>query len=164
MLTGIIPESCPPCPGIRNDFMGTGNSASEYFRRLAADYGAAIRTAIRDGKLAPFFIVVSAFDKAQMRLDATLEELDLLVRVHICDILGESDRCFGDKSAAFPDPGFRDKARQVAFLHGARLEKHAPLGYGDCEAAVVFEHNCPNNSLPILWSESKDWAPLFKRV
>lgn len=29
------------------------------------------------------------------------------------------------------------------------------MGFDECGMAVVLSHNCPNNSLPILWSESK---------
>src|SRR2546427_8124404 len=133
--------------------MGTGKAASEYFRRLVTDHG----TSIRSSKLTPFFVAVCGFESAQMLLDTVLEELNLIVRVHICDILTESDRCFSEKSPVFHDPGLRERARHIASLYGARLEKDAPLGYGDCQAAVVFENNCPNNSLPVLWSESKIW-------
>ena len=147
-----------------DDFMGTGTAASEYFRRLVADYGRDIQSHIQRSNLRLFFVVVCAFEKAQMKLDGVVEELNLPLQVHICDSLDESARCFSDRSSIFPEPALRERARQIAYLHGARLENHAPLGYGDCQATLVFESNCPNNSLPILWAESKDWRPLFKRV
>lgn len=39
------------------------------------------------------------------------------------------------------------------------------MGFDECGMAVVLSHNCPNNSLPILWSESKskDARALFPR-
>jgi hypothetical protein len=36
-------------------------------------------------------------------------------------------------------------------------------GRGACGLLVAFKHGCPNNSLPILWWESKNWRSLFKR-
>ena len=36
-------------------------------------------------------------------------------------------------------------------------------GVGDCGLLVAFKHGCPNNSLPILWWESKAWRQLFRR-
>jgi hypothetical protein len=36
-------------------------------------------------------------------------------------------------------------------------------GYGDTQALVVFEHNCPNDSLSILWFNGSNWRGLFAR-
>lgn len=43
-----------------------------------------------------------------------------------------------------------------------KLKKDA-LGYDDSEILTVFEYNTPNNSLPIIWVETSEWIPLFKR-
>jgi hypothetical protein len=36
-------------------------------------------------------------------------------------------------------------------------------GYENCGLLVAFRHGCPNNSLPILWCDSKQWTSLFRR-
>jgi hypothetical protein len=36
-------------------------------------------------------------------------------------------------------------------------------GYGNCALLLAFKHVCPNNSLPILWSDQSGWRPLFNR-
>lgn len=56
------------------------------------------------------------------------------------------------------------KDKRLASDFGARLEPKHPVGYGNCEALVVFERSRPNNALPIMWASSKDWIPLFKRL
>lgn len=38
-----------------------------------------------------------------------------------------------------------------------------PFGFKNCGLAIVLYTNCPNNSLPIIWSENGGWHPLFKR-
>ena len=43
-----------------------------------------------------------------------------------------------------------------------KLKKDA-LGYDDSEMLIAFEYNTPNNCLPIIWGESDNWSPLFKR-
>ena len=43
-----------------------------------------------------------------------------------------------------------------------KIKKDA-LGYNDSEMLIAFEYNTPNNCLPIIWVESNDWIPLFKR-
>jgi hypothetical protein len=143
-----------------DDFIASGNSASEHFRNLVRDHA----TAINSAKIALFFIAICGFGEGQARVDVSLGELGLTAHVHICDVLDASDKCFNDRSSIFPDPGLRDRARQVAYLHGVRLEKQIPLGFSDCQSVVVFEDNCPNNSLPILWSASNNWTPLFERI
>lgn len=39
------------------------------------------------------------------------------------------------------------------------------LGYGDCQLLLGFNHNTPDNTLPIIWYDEKDynWSPIFKR-
>lgn len=36
-------------------------------------------------------------------------------------------------------------------------------GYGDSQLLLGFFYNVPNNTLPIFWSESDEWLPIFKR-
>lgn len=39
------------------------------------------------------------------------------------------------------------------------------LGYSDCQLLLGFHHNTPDNTLPIIWYDEKDypWTPIFKR-
>jgi len=110
-----------------------------------------------------YFIAICGFQKAQNKVERKLEELKIPVKIHICDPLDDTAKIFSDKSPIFPDPTEREKAKQIVEGYGLQLVKNTPLGYGDCQAVIVFEHNCPNNSLPILWKESSKWKPLFKR-
>lgn len=38
------------------------------------------------------------------------------------------------------------------------------LGFDECALPVVLAHNTPNNSLPILWQDSKLFRGLFPRI
>lgn len=142
-----------------DDFIGTGESTSEYFKKLAEEHG----EVLRNSGLQIFFIALSGFIKGREKIEDRLDELYLPVHTRVCDLLDETAQCFSNTTRIFPNPLDRDRARKIAHHYGLKLENHAPLGYGDCEAAVVFEDSCPNNTLPILWAESKDWIPLFKR-
>lgn len=141
-----------------DDFIGTGGSACQYFEELANECG----ELLRNPKLIVFFISVSGFQEAKTRLKAKLVELNVNVNVHICDPLDESAKVFSDRSKVFSNPRDLEQAKNVAYKYGSSLFQH-PLGYGDCQAAVVFPDACPNNTLPILWSDSNGWTPLFKR-
>jgi len=108
-----------------DDFVGTGNSTIENFKRLNDEYGALLR----DSGLKIYFIAVSGFQSATSRIEQTLQELDLPVVVRICDPLNEADRCFSDESAIFLDVNERLSAKHIAHLHGKKLVKDNPLGY-----------------------------------
>ncbi|OQA00755.1 MAG: Archaeal ATPase [Planctomycetes bacterium ADurb.Bin401] len=142
-----------------DDFVGTGNSACEYFKKLDQECG----DTLKNTNLIIFFIVVSGFQESQMEIKGFLDKLSLPIKVHILDPLDESAKVFSDKSLIFTDQVDRHKALNICQQYGARLVKDAPLGYGDVQTTIVFADNCPNNSLPILWAESKEWKPLFKR-
>jgi len=142
-----------------DDFIGSGQSAIGTFRELSESD----RQQFRREDLVVVYAVVCGLESGRAKLDAALAEMELPVHVHLCDQLTEADRCFADNSRVFPDAEERRKAVDVARAHGVRLVKNAPLGYADCQTLVVFDTNCPNNSLPILWAERDDWKPLFRR-
>lgn len=54
--------------------------------------------------------------------------------------------------------------------HGRQSgSKDKTFGYANCGTTIVLEHNTPNNSVPLLWSETRDqegelvMRPLFRR-
>lgn len=153
-----------------DDFIGTGDSACEYFKELVSEHGEILKRLSKEPgeipgttKLQIFFIAICGFQEAQDKIEKVLDELELPVEIHICDPLSEEDKVFSEKSKIFTSESERNEAKKIAYEYGSKLVKNAPLGYGDCQAAIVFEHNCPNNSLPILWAESQDFTPLFPR-
>ena len=144
-----------------DDFIGTGESAQAYFRRLAEESG----QVLRQTDLKIYFIAVTGCQESQGSIEETIAQCDLPIEVHICDPLDSSAKCFSEDSLIFPDETERLQAMRIAQEHGARIVKHSPLGYGDCQTAIVFPDSCPNNNLPILWAESDKplWRPLFRR-
>jgi hypothetical protein len=144
-----------------DDFVGTGQSAIEYLNKLSP----IILESTKNRDLKFYFVAVVAYIKGWRNLEKALESLCLPIEAYVCEILTEEEKCFGEKSTAFPDQNEKEYAKKVALVYGKEIVRKNPLGYGDLELAVVFERGCPNNSLPILWSESQTpkWIPLFKR-
>jgi len=144
-----------------DDFIGTGNSAKDYFSELGQQHG----NFLAKSGLRIFFIVICGFVDRKVEIEELLEKIKLPVNVHICDPIDELAKCFSEPSSTFPDSGELERARAIAYEHGAKIVNKNFLGYGDCQTAVVFETNCPNNNLPILWAASEDppWRPLFER-
>jgi len=140
-----------------DDFIGTGNSAIEFLKELHQNVGCELV-----GKKV-LLVAICGFTDAQDRIEDALEEMGFEVGVYVCDPLDRSDQVFSPQSTVFPDSDERGRAEQAARQAGRGLVKDNPLGYGDCQALVVFEDSCPNNSLPILWSQRAGWHPLLPR-
>lgn len=142
-----------------DDFCGTGDTLIERMR----DYLEVLRLANSAG-VRIIVIAVVGFSKARNRVDRFLEREGLAADFYICDELGEDCKAFSNTSRVFSDERERERAKQIAEAKGVYLEKHHPLGFKDTQALVVLYDSCPNNSLPVLWSASKDWTPLFPRL
>lgn len=142
-----------------DDFVCTGDSAIEYLSEL--DDLLAERILEREIKVV--FVAVVALAKGWERVEQFVEDLRMPVIIRACELIGEEAQCFSEKSKYFASDEDREDAKAVANKYGRHLEKDRPFGYGNLGLAVVFERNCPNNTLPIIWKETSTWAPLFKR-
>lgn len=129
-----------------DDFAGTGEQActswNGLFRELAAGAGTV------------YLMVVAATTQAQQ---AIRENTDLQVMTHY-HLIG-SDNLFSDDCTHFTAA---EKETVLGYCNAHFPDK--PKGYGDCGLLFVLQHDCPNNSLPILHRYNKNkWVPLFPR-
>ena len=156
-------EELPDVAGIVfvDDFVGTGRTATKSLKEILSP----IADLSESSSIDVFLISVSGFALAAERVERAMAKVIHSFRASISDPLGDSDKCFSERSEILPHPTERARAREIVESYGRRLTKRSPLGYGNCQALVVFESTCPNNSLPILWLASRDnsWKPLFSR-
>ena len=99
-----------------------------------------------------------------MRIEKFIDRHELDADVYFCEELGKEHMVFSEDSAVFSDARDRESARQLAESVGMKLEARMPLGYGGIESLIVFYQSCPNNTLPVLWSQNDGWRPLFPRL
>lgn len=145
-----------------DDFVGTGNQISQELRGLDER----ISQIVNEKRIRVVIILVAATTEGLRQIDELRNQLQMFVEVYVGDILGDEDLCFNPASRFFASDVQREYARQIARKYGEILWPDNPLGYGEQGLAVVFEHTCPNNSLPILWREGtgdQKWRPLFER-
>lgn len=56
-----------------------------------------------------------------------------------------------------------EKAIILEYCEQTTVSANYVRGYGDNGLLVVFDHGCPNNSIPVLWHNSESWVALFRR-
>lgn len=160
----ILAKVLPQFPALNglvfvDDFVGTGSQASGDLRGLAVD----VREELARRELPVFLISLLGFDSGVDSVRRAAVSVGLDINIHLCETLTAADRCFSEESSTFPDQAERQRAHQIVFELGNRLDKRQPLGHCDSQALVVFSEGCPNNTLPILWKEHSSWVPLFPR-
>ncbi len=142
-----------------DDFIGTGNSIIENLKPILQQNEELL---VEKGILI-IIGVITGFLEAKHKVIEFIKKQKVNISIKIMVPLDNKDKCFDDYSLIYPQRIERDKALMVFRNIGTKLERKNPLGYGDCQATVIFPNTCPNNTLPILWKETKDWKPIFKR-
>jgi len=87
-------------------------------------------------------------------------------------VLHDEDRAFSNTSIKFPDQGLRSELKDICEKYGKSLYEKGPLGYENTQALISFPHNCPNNTLPVIWAGRRTdektrgvrWHPLRERI
>lgn len=134
-----------------DDFIGSGNQAIEFWQSLS----------LRLGEIAN---AINFFYSAFIGYRDGKENIEnhTKFKVNVVRQLDESDKAFGVGSKVFVEYA-REIAKGIFREYGGRLFPRHPLGYRDGQMLITFEHNTPNNTLPVLWSEEDNWFPLFTR-
>ena len=142
-----------------DDFCGSGNQAVRYIKRLVEQ----IKT-LNDKCWVEYFVLVANKTGLERVKSETIVD-----RAEAVFELDESFKCFGDVSRYFvSNPAEVDKAscRAICEKYGKERAKDAKsaMGYDDDELLLSFFHNTPNNTLPIFWTDDKEWYPIFNRT
>lgn len=149
-----------------DDFIGTGRTATELLKKLKLN-SPYLPNAINDCGMKLWYVSVAGTESGIKKVEEELtNNFSLSSRVICAEELRDQEQAFSKKSPIWSSDAERETAEQIALSFGDRLEPRAPLGFGNTQALIVFEENCPNNSLPILYKTSKgieSFRPLFPR-
>ena len=142
-----------------DDLVGSGEQATLYLKDLLSK----IR---KDNKSIEFHFI---------SLFATSSGLEKLSQPdffgdNVCCIfeLDSSFKAFSSESRYFnasPSWFDKDKLHQICYKYGSTLKVNLPLGYRNSQLMIGFDHNTPDNTLPIFWDEGlkTPWNPVFIR-
>jgi hypothetical protein len=145
---------------IVDDFVGTGGTAVS---RMTEYRDVLVQAAEHTGRPVVFAPAV-AFRSGEQRVLEWVEAGGMPVEVAVGEVMMETDSCFAEGSEVFQSAEDRLLARRLFEDTARRLGSTEPLGTGGLEGLIVFEHNCPNNTLPLIWKRTDSWDPLFERL
>lgn len=130
-----------------DDFSGTGNTLGSWWDN--------VESIVRPRNV-PFAIALLVLNH---RARARIEQITRAICV---DELDETHNVLSDQSRTFSQP---EKEKIVEYCRRTGCTSEYLRGRGGCGLLVAFKHQCPNNSLPILWHncDRVSWESLFKR-
>ncbi len=142
-----------------DDLMGSGQQAAEYSEKLLKHVRAARGAAGMEIWYFTLFARPAALDLVRSL------PFDRVETIHEMD---DAERAFSPESRVYRKPpnGITlERGKQFATKYGERLFNLHPLGYKDGQLLLGFEHNVPDNCLPIFWLNemSIPWEPVFPR-
>ena len=146
-----------------DDFVGTGRSCIEAlgaFQEMIADLPEERKN------IGLYVSVLVGFRTGLEAIRQSCTDLDPHIRFQ--QELDSSDRAFSHDAGIFESDSDRLNAEKMCRGIGEVLEPKQPLGYGNCQALVTFQHRCPNNTLPVFYKSGaryhgREWMPLFRR-
>jgi|GEM_PF-3346092 len=138
-----------------DDMIGSGNQAIRFFREHLTGLAQPL-----------LYVSVFAFQQGLDRVRADGGFETVLAGVPLSD----EERAFGEESRVFQDVTQRLRIKSLAEKYGRLLYPSHPLGYDNTQSLLVFPHNTPNNTLPVIWAgpnnekaPGKLWSPLWER-
>ncbi len=140
-----------------DDFIGTGNQAvKEWKEKIIVS-----NIYKKNSHISFLYTVLTGFSNGVNNIEKNTGMKVILGEQPMDD----SFRCFSDRSLIYENEKERKEAEKIMEKAGRMLYEY-PLGYENDQAAVAFDHNTPNNSLPVIWKKMDDgsWYPLFERL
>lgn len=141
-----------------DDLCGSGDQICDYLKDIVI--------AIKDLNPAaavyyfPIFSMSGGLNK--IKVEVPFDEVDCVFE------LDESFKCFSSESRYFTTtqkPISKERVEEVAAKYGKRLLPYDFFGFKGGQLLLVFNHNTPDNTLPIIWYDEGyvPWEPIFKR-
>lgn len=93
-------------------------------------------------------------------LNFTTENVDVGLRITYCEMLTSKYKVFGKDSVYFNNDEVEECKNILDLL--CKKNKINLLGYKSLDYAIAFHHSIPDSSLPLFYSQTDNWTPLFK--
>lgn len=127
-----------------DDFSGTGKQVCDYWTELRE---------LLPEQPTIYLVLVGVNNKAKQKI---AEETDL-------QVISQYDFNNSDDIFSVSCRHFTQDEKDKILEYCRRADRTNPRGFGECGLVLVFAHNTPNNSIPILHTNHGAWEGLFRR-
>jgi hypothetical protein len=146
-----------------DDFAATGSTLVEGIQRFHGQVDPRIwQRYLSEGRISVF--IMFAFPEGLEHVRRQCAGIHAVAAT----TLGDELRACSPDAAIFNNEGDLRFTRDVLLQLGRELYPAEPLGFGDMGLLVAFHNACPNNTLPIFWSNGvvgeRNWKPIFPRA
>lgn len=144
-----------------DDIIGSGNTFCSWLKEKLSkeELGNQLSNLIDQSRIK--LISIIALEKGKSKIKREYPKIE---------VFGEDARkLFSRSGSIFRGYARMKRFREFCYKYGKLLYGRWPLGYENSQALIVFCHATPNNTLPIIWSDSRiagrstAWHPLFPR-
>jgi hypothetical protein len=150
-----------------DDFCGSGTTAT---RAMTSQVQPALEhfqaLGVPEPEIVFLFICGTEAGTAKVRGDTRVTASDCaLLFDRSFKVVDVSSRFFGSGTPLGALGISRLKAREILNHYGTIAYKAHPLGYKNGQLLLAFDHNTPNNTLPIFWKadEGTGWKAILPR-
>jgi hypothetical protein len=111
-----------------------------------------------------YMCTAQAYDQITGLFDRLEKEFKSRPKLHTMHVIPDTFKISHANDKAVVDLCMNPKYYDIT-IEDEHTGSNVQLGYKGCALPLVLSHNCPNNSLSILWSyESKTFKGLFPRI
>ena len=141
-----------------DDVIGTGDTVVEDVTEIAP----AVHSLLKTRNL--FVLTVAGYDKGVAHVvEKTGASVIAALEYASSDTVTDLDATF---YAGLP---MAERARTLDRIKRycricTEADPRFALGYGNIGGLLVFDHNTPNTTLPLIWARGNGWRPLFPRA
>ena len=145
---------------IVDDLVGSGDTLSKSVPEFLGEH----TELLKNRSMSVCVVVLLATPEGEAKLRKALDRYDN-VELFVCETIDDKHYAFSGETI-WSNEDELYKAKEICFQWGKKVSSKSPLGYKNQGLLVVLPDRCPNNSLPILHSSSKDgeWRCLFERA
>lgn len=133
-----------------DDITGSGRQAKGYWNTLV------VTNANPSLKASFLYSVLVGTTKGISYIETTTK-----IKVLPTIILDERYSMFSKNSIYYSDDVIKNNVKLMCMNYG-KEHQEPPLGYDNLQLLIGFNHNIPDNTIPIIWAK-KNWNPIFPR-